>query len=223
MLQTCTLPQLLKKEVYATLFVTSICLYYKKKICSTLFCNSPAKANVPLFVQQALTLIRIQKKTRVFEYAGSARTPKAYWYDVKAMHPRPKCSVLAGQRSVHCRYTATQTGYLQCTLPTQYTIHCRLQGTLHLHCSDLVTFDRMNTFVDCSYTARTLQSMQCSCSLHCTVHAAYVQCTLLVHCSYTVCTLHFSLGSLSMVLLPQMQIHNIVPIESGGSGLFNGV
>ena len=33
-----------------------------------------------------LTLIRIWKKTCVFEYAGSARTPKAYWYDMKAMH-----------------------------------------------------------------------------------------------------------------------------------------
>ncbi len=28
-------------------------LYRKKKICSTLLCNSPAKANVPLFLQQA--------------------------------------------------------------------------------------------------------------------------------------------------------------------------
>ena len=28
-------------------------LYCKKKICPTLFYNSPAKANVPLFVQQA--------------------------------------------------------------------------------------------------------------------------------------------------------------------------
>ncbi len=31
-------------------------LYCKKKICSTLFYNSPAKANVPLFVQQAMTV-----------------------------------------------------------------------------------------------------------------------------------------------------------------------
>ena len=35
---------------------------------------------------QYLTLIRIWKKTRVFEYAGSARTPIAYAYHMKAMH-----------------------------------------------------------------------------------------------------------------------------------------
>ena len=28
----------------------------------------------------------MEKKTCVFEYAGSVRTPKAYWYDMKAMH-----------------------------------------------------------------------------------------------------------------------------------------
>ncbi len=84
----------------------------------------------------------------------------------------------------------------------QYTIHCRLQCTLPLHSSDLVIFGQIHC-IQCTaytsatlqgYTACTLQSMQCSCSLHCTVHAVYIQCTLQLPCSSTACTLHFGLG-----------------------------
>ncbi len=100
--------------------------------------------------------------------------------------------------------------YLQCTLqvllnPSSvaggytarvvYTIHCRMQGTLPVHC--LYTHGQSNAkqtqtaggtlhihFSLCSVVAvYTAQSIQPTCS-----HK------LLVHCSHTACALYFGLG-----------------------------
>ncbi len=87
----------------------------------------------------------------------------------------PQCSAV---------YTASPLQFEQCS----WSVHCPCR----VHClytPSIFWSDKCwPLLVHCrEYTACTLQSMLCSCSLHCTVHEAYVQ-------SYTACTLHFNLG-----------------------------
>ncbi len=83
------------------------------------------------------------------------------WKGLQNITPRPKWSVPAVPRSVHCSYTAAYAVYLQYRL----LIHCRL-----------VSYGSI--FVHCTYTA---SKWQCTCS----VLAAYTAATLKLYCLYT--------------------------------------
>ena len=101
---------------------------------------------------------------------------------------------------VPCMCTVLTQSFLQCTAFTllglsnlNHIIHCSLQGTLHVHCSDLVIFysalhlhcsDFACIYCTCSilYTAYILQR---NCSVLVVYTAESVRCASSVYCIYT--------------------------------------